>query len=73
MIGRYKKNKEMFKFSHHSDWIFIILLFLLAFTGILIHIFRLSGMPMATYVSYMLHLAVEVPMVVTFVAVLIPT
>ena len=58
----------MFKFSHHSDWIFIILLFLIAFTGILIHIFRLNGMALATYVSYTLHLAVEVPMVVTFVA-----
>ena len=68
MIGRFKKKREMFKFSHHSDWIFLILLFLLAFTGILIHIFRISGMPTATYVSYMMHLAVEVPMVVTFVA-----
>lgn len=68
MIGRYRKNREMFRFSHHSDWIFLILLFLLAFTGILIHIFRINGLPVATYVSYMLHLAVEVPMVVTFVA-----
>jgi ferredoxin len=68
MIGRYRKNREMFKFSHHSDWIFIILLFLLASTGILIHIFRISGMPLATYISYMVHLGVEVPMVVTFVA-----
>jgi len=68
MIGRFSKKREMFKFSHHSDWIFLILLFLLAFTGILIHIFRLNGMATATYVSYMLHLAVEVPMVVTFVA-----
>ncbi len=68
MIGRFRKNREMFRFSHHSDWIFLVLLFLLALTGILIHIFRLSGMPTATYVSYMLHLAVEVPMVVTFVA-----
>jgi len=68
MYGRFKKKKEIFKFSHHSDWIFLILLFLIAFTGILIHIFRINGMPMASYVSYMLHLAVEVPMVVTFVA-----
>jgi nitrate reductase gamma subunit len=68
LIGRYRKNREMFKFSHHSDWIFLILLFLLALTGICIHIFRINGMPQATYVSYMIHLAVEVPMVVTFVA-----
>jgi len=67
-IGRFRKDKEIFRFSHHSDWIFIVLLFLLALTGILIHIFRLEGMPVATYTSYMLHLAVEVPMVVTFVA-----
>jgi ferredoxin len=66
--GRFKKEKTIFKFSHHSDYIFPILLFLIAFTGILIHIFRLNGMPQATYVTYMLHLACEVPMVVTFVA-----
>lgn len=66
--NRVKKEKTIFKFSHHSDYIFPILLFLIAFTGILIHIFRLSGMPQAAYVSYMMHLACEVPMVVTFVA-----
>lgn len=68
LIGRIRRKQEMFRFSHHSDWIFIILLFLIAVTGILIHIFRLNGMATATYVTYMLHLACEVPMVVTFVA-----
>jgi ferredoxin len=66
--GRIKARKTIFKFSHHSDYIFPILLFLIAVTGILVHIFRLNGMVQATYISYMLHLAVEVPMVVTFVA-----
>ncbi len=66
--GRIKKAKTIFKFSHHSDYIFVILLFLIAFTGILTHIFRLSGMAQATYISYVTHLACEVPMVVTFVA-----
>ena len=66
--NRIKAGKTIFKFSHHSDYIFPVLLFLIAFTGILIHIFRLSAMPQATYITYMLHLAVEVPMVVTFVA-----
>jgi len=66
--NRIKAKKTIFKFSHHSDYIFPILLFLIAITGILIHIFRLQGMPQATYVSYAIHLAVEVPMVVTFVA-----
>ena len=66
--NRIKAKKTIFKFSHHSDYIFPVLLFLIAITGILIHIFRLAGMPQAAYISYMLHLAVEVPMVVTFVA-----
>ena len=68
MIGRGRKKDEAFKFSHHSDWIFIILLSLMAITGILIHIFRISGMPMSTYYMYALHLAFEVPFVFTFVA-----
>jgi ferredoxin len=66
--NRIKAGKTIFKFSHHSDYIFPVLLFLIAFTGILVHIFRLNVMPQATYITYMLHLAVEVPMVVTFVA-----
>ncbi len=66
--GRIRKKETIFKFSHHSDWIFIFLLFMIAVTGILIHIFRLNGMAQATYYMYALHLAFEVPMVVTFVA-----
>ena len=68
MIGRARKKQEIFKFSHHSDWFFIVLLFLIAITGILVHIFRLNGMALPTYYAYVAHLAVEVPMVVTFVA-----
>jgi ferredoxin len=68
MIGRLRRTTEYSKFSHHSDWIFVVLLFLVALSGISIHIFRINGMPYATYYSYMLHLAFEVPMVVTFVA-----
>jgi ferredoxin len=67
-IGRFKRKEQIFKFSHHSDWIFIFLLFMIALTGIMIHIFRVNGMPQATYIMYALHLAFEVPMVVTFVA-----
>jgi hypothetical protein len=66
--GRIKAKKTIFKFSHHSDYIFPVLLFLIAVTGIMVHIFRLNAMPQATYISYVVHLAVEVPMVVTFVA-----
>lgn len=63
IIGRIRKNKESHKYSHHSDWLFIILLFLIALTGILIHIFRYFNMPLSTYYMYALHLAAYAPWV----------
>ncbi len=63
-IGRIRKTDLKMQFSHTSDWMFIVLLFLTTITGILIHIFRISGMPVATYYSYLIHLAVLVPMIV---------
>ena len=64
MISRFKKEKEIHKFSEFSDWLFLILLFLTTLTGILMHAFRLGGLPMATYYSYAVHLAIAVPMLV---------
>lgn len=52
------------KFSHPSDWIFIIMLALTTLTGIILHVFRLAGMVEATYYTYIIHLAVLVPMIV---------
>ncbi|HVN57211.1 MAG TPA: 4Fe-4S dicluster domain-containing protein [Bacteroidales bacterium] len=60
--GRIRKIGQKFKFSHLSDWIFIILLFLTTTSGILLHFFRLSGMPVASYYTYIIHMAVLVPM-----------
>jgi ferredoxin len=60
--GRIKKIGQRFKLSHLSDWIFIILLFITTLSGILLHIFRMEGMPVATYYSYIVHMAVLVPM-----------
>ncbi len=64
MIDRSKKRSGMHGFSHFSDWLFPILLFLAALTGILLHVFRVTDMPMATYVTYMIHMAIVVPMLV---------
>ena len=62
MLGRLKKREQMYKFSHHSDWTFLIMLFLTALTGILLHIFRLMDFPFLTNVMYVVHLAIAVPM-----------
>ena len=62
MIGRFKKKLHMHKFSHSTDWLFLIMLFLTALSGILVHLFRIYGFPMSTYVMYVLHMAILVPM-----------
>jgi ferredoxin len=63
-INRIKKARENGKHSHYTDWTFLLLLFLTTLTGILLHFFRISGMPIATYVTYLIHLMVLVPMLV---------
>jgi hypothetical protein len=40
------------------------MLALTTLTGIILHIFRLAGMVEATYYTYIIHLAVLVPMIV---------
>ena len=62
--GRIKKDIQMHRFSHPSDWIFPILLIIGAVTGILVHAFRYLGWPLSTYYIYVIHLAFMVPMLV---------
>ena len=61
---RIKKSGQSHRFSHPSDWIFPILLVLVASTGILIHIFRYTSAPTLTYVTYVVHLALAAPMLI---------
>ncbi|MBM3403831.1 MAG: 4Fe-4S dicluster domain-containing protein [Bacteroidetes bacterium] len=63
IIGRIRKKRIKFQFSHVSDWLFLIMLTLTVITGILIHIFRINGMAWATYISYIAHMAILVPMI----------
>ena len=62
--GRLKKEHQMHRFSHPSDWIFPILLIIGAVTGILVHACRYLGWPLTTYYIYVAHLAFMVPMLV---------
>jgi len=64
IIGRIRKRDEMHKHSHDSDWMFLILLFLTAFTGVLMNVSRLMGWPLPTYFIYVIHLAIAVPLLV---------
>jgi len=62
LIDRIRQHGETYQFSHLSDWLFPILLFLTAVTGIGMHVLRVNDLPMATYVMYTVHLAIAVPM-----------
>jgi len=64
IIGRIKKQRPIHKFSHPSDWIFPVLLLIVTLTGILQHAFRVIGLPLATYYTYVIHLAAAFPMLV---------
>lgn len=61
-ILRMKQSTEKAKKSHFTDWTFLILLFLTSITGILLHLFRINGLPYATYYMYVIHLMIVFPM-----------
>jgi hypothetical protein len=64
LLGRIKKETEVTKSSEFDDWIFPLLLFATAVSGMVVHIFRLLGLELATHYSYAIHLMISVPMLV---------
>jgi ferredoxin len=62
--ARLQKTDQLHKHSHVTDWMFLILLFLTALTGIVLHVFRLLDWPWPTYVTYVVHLMIAVPMLI---------
>ena len=64
IMGRLKKSKSVYEHTHSTDWAFLILLWLTAFSGILIHFTRLLELPLTTYYIYVIHLMIAVPMLV---------
>ena len=64
IVGRLQKSKTVFEHTHSSDWIFLIMLWLTTFSGILIHATRLLEWPLTTYYLYVIHLMIAVPMLV---------
>jgi len=62
--GRIKKNRPVWKYSHPTDWMYLLLLVLTVATGIFTGIFRYIGMPLATYLTFSLHLMIVVPFLI---------
>ncbi len=61
---RLEKKDQIHKDSDLADWLFVGLLLLTSLTGISLHLFRLLDLPMPTYVMYLVHLMIAVPMLV---------
>ncbi|MCY3413434.1 MAG: 4Fe-4S dicluster domain-containing protein [Candidatus Heimdallarchaeota archaeon] len=60
LYGRLRRKTQIHKYSHHTDWLFPIFIFLVAVTGILVNLFRIymPSEPWYTYGMYVLHLMV---------------
>jgi ferredoxin len=59
--NRLRKNYVQYKKSHGTDWVFVVLLFIIVMTGILQHIFHRSGLNELANITYVIHLMSVVP------------
>ncbi len=62
IVGRLKKMEAQHQHSHESDWIFLILLLVVALTGVLQHVLHRADADVAANVVYVVHLMAVVPM-----------
>lgn len=58
----FKKEQNLHRYSDFTDVFFLVLIFAITVTGIMVHIFRLSGLPIMTYTIYVIHVAICVGM-----------
>ncbi|MFW6069679.1 MAG: 4Fe-4S dicluster domain-containing protein [bacterium] len=69
LIGRMRKDEQIHRFSHHTDWLFPAFILTGAVTGILVHIFRYAGWAWPTYLIYVVHVMAMIAMLDTEVGV----
>ena len=59
--SRLKKNYVQYKKSHSTDWVFVILMFIIVVTGITQHVFHRTGLNEWANFTYVIHLMAVVP------------
>jgi heterodisulfide reductase subunit C/quinone-modifying oxidoreductase subunit QmoC len=69
LVSRRKKQEQLHRFSHPSDWLFPIFILTGAVTGILVHIFRYAGWAWPTYIIYVIHVMAMIAMLDTEVGI----
>ena len=58
----FKKEENLHRYSDFTDIFFLVLIATIATTGIMVHFSRLAGLPIMTYVIYVIHVAICVGM-----------
>lgn len=58
----YKKEENIHRYSDFTDLFFLILIFAIAVSGIMVHFARLADLPLTTYTIYVIHVAICVGM-----------
>ncbi len=65
VIKRFTKKIERSKFSHHTDWMFVILLFLTGLTGVILRAAIVYKYPVPwMFYLYLIHLLILFPMLI---------
>ncbi len=59
--NRFKKHYIQYKKSQVTDWVFVVLLFIIVITGIVQHIFHRTGLFELANITYIIHLMSVVP------------
>ncbi|MGQ9620305.1 MAG: 4Fe-4S dicluster domain-containing protein [Bacteroidales bacterium] len=59
--GRLRKHYVQYKKSHRTDWVFLILLFVIVVSGITQHVFHRTGLNKLANITYVIHLMAVVP------------
>jgi nitrate reductase gamma subunit len=62
--GRVRRDETHYRHSHETDWMFLVMLFYVALTGIVQHILHRTGNQTAANIFYLGHLMGVVPMLV---------
>jgi len=63
---RFSRKTTYGKYSHHSDWVFLILLALAVISGFVMAILRLLNMPLTAYLAFAVHLVIVFNVMISF-------
>jgi len=63
---RFSRKTTYGKHSHHTDWVFLILLALAVISGFVMAILRLLNMPLTAYLAFAVHLVIVFNIMISF-------